>query len=99
MARVVWTKQARSDLRAIRSFIAEDNPRNAKRFAAEIRTAVEALKRFPDLGAIVPEFDNPKIREIIKRVYRVIYRYQGRTIVVATVFHGARRLGELGFPE
>ena len=44
------------------------------------------------MGRVVPEFDDPCIREIIVRSYRVIYRldHGDCRVDVARFWHGAR---------
>jgi plasmid stabilization system protein ParE len=45
--RIRWSPQAQRDLRAIRSFIAADNPAAAERLVGRIRAAKDRLGRFP----------------------------------------------------
>ena len=49
------------------SFISKDSELYAVNFASKIISAVETLKVFPEIGRIVPEYGDPKIREIIYR--------------------------------
>lgn len=65
MAEVRWTLQAADDLDAITNFIAQDSEYYAQFFAIDVLQAVERLVDFPESGRIVPEADNPGIREII----------------------------------
>jgi len=45
------------------------------------------------IGRYVPEFNDKRIREIIKENYRVIYQVRNETsIFILTVFHCARLL-------
>jgi len=92
--RIVWSPQSIRDLRAIRDYIAKDSERYADLTIARIFTAVEQLLQFPQSGRIVPERDDPEIREIIVGPFRVVYRFRGVAIEVATVFRGSRE-----FPE
>lgn len=41
------------------------------------------------------EWDNPSIREIVFKNYRIIYHYDGETVVVLTVVHGSRMIGKV----
>jgi plasmid stabilization system protein ParE len=39
---------------------------------------------------IVPQRHDPKVREVILRPYRVVYRYRGSVVEIVTVFRGTR---------
>ena len=92
MAQVRWTLQAGDDLEAIAGFIAEDSPHYASLFAIDILEAVDRLNNFPELGRVVPEINNPLVREIILGNYRIVYRFNDEIIEILTVYHGARLL-------
>jgi len=47
---------------------------------------------FPEIGRIVPEYADPKMREIIYRNYRIVYRIEERIVEIITVFHGSKLL-------
>jgi len=44
------------------------------------------------MGRIVPELDDPNIRELILRNYRLIYRILGEKVQIVRLFHGSRVL-------
>ncbi|MCE9555071.1 MAG: type II toxin-antitoxin system RelE/ParE family toxin [Planctomycetes bacterium] len=87
---IVWTSQAENDLRAVRAYIAADSPERAVVFVRRLKTAVEPLRKFPELGQVVPELEDPTIREIRVGYYRIIYRVRTSRVDVLTVHHGAR---------
>ena len=95
MKQIVWSPQSLRDLRAIREYIAKDSERYADLTIARIFSAVERLLHFPQSGRIVPERDDPEIREIIVGRFRVVYRFRGSVIEVATIFRGSREFPEL----
>ena len=74
---VLWTHQARSDLAAIRTFIGQDSPHYASIVVAQLIAATDRLVTFPESGRTVPEFDNPLVREVVHRPYRIVYRLVG----------------------
>jgi plasmid stabilization system protein ParE len=39
------------------------------------------------------------MREIVYGAYRIIYFYDGKTVTILTVLHGARDLGACDFDE
>jgi toxin ParE1/3/4 len=45
-----WLSDALSDLRAIKAYIAEENPQAASRFIASIRNETNVLLRQPNIG-------------------------------------------------
>lgn len=53
---------------------------------------VERLAVFPNSGRIVPELNDPGIREILFGNYRIVHRVTGDLVEILTVYHGARLL-------
>ncbi len=92
MAEVRWTPQAADDLEAIADFIAQDSPHYASLFVLDVIQAVERLNEFREMGRIVPETNNPSIREIILGNYRIVYRLKFDTPEILTIYHGSRLL-------
>jgi len=90
MAEVRWTPQAAEDLESIAEFIAEDSPHYARLFVIDILQAISRLIDFPRSGRIVPELNDPVIREIILGNYRIVYRLRDEIVEILTVYHGAR---------
>jgi toxin ParE1/3/4 len=93
--RVVWTQLARSDLGVTADYISMDSPRYAAAFVREVRDAARSLRRFAERGRVVPEFDDPRLRELIVRSYRLIYYVDPKTVHVIAFVHGARDLESL----
>ena len=92
MAEVKWTDQATDDLASIADFIAKDSPRYASLFVIDVLAAVERLATFPSSGRVVPEVNNPAIREIILGNYRIVHRVKPGVVQILSVYHGARLL-------
>lgn len=65
-------------------------PRHARLFVNRIRQAAQSLAAFPNLGRRVPDLDDPALREIIVRSYRIMYRVEDGDVFIAAVVHGAR---------
>jgi plasmid stabilization system protein ParE len=59
------------DLKAINDFISLDSKFYAARFINRLIQRVDQLVLFPDSGRIVPEKNNPEIRELIEGNYRI----------------------------
>jgi toxin ParE1/3/4 len=92
--KIVWTRQAKEDLRAIREYIARDAPATAVAYTRLLRLSVSRLREFPFSGQVVPEIGKQHIREMIHGNYRIIYRVQNSLVEILTVFHGSRMLGD-----
>jgi toxin ParE1/3/4 len=90
--RVIFTPQSQDDLKGIVSFIAKDNPVRARTFGNELIDRALSVSIFPELGRVVPEIDEPSVREIIHGPYRIIYETISNyeTIYVLRFWHGAR---------
>jgi len=95
--RIVWSMQARDDLREIRKFIARDSPITAANFISRLRASVNRLQTFPESGQVVREYANPKVREIVFGQYRIIYECGAKQVEILAVFHAARLLDETEF--
>ena len=92
MAQVRWSTVARRQFQAIVRYVADDSLSAATALAAQFRAASIRVVSFPRLGRMVPEFQQPAIREVIVGQYRLIYRVDGETVVILTVIHGSRDL-------
>lgn len=90
--RVIWSHRAASHLESICEFIAEDSPVYARIFAQKVIALVKSIPPYPQTGRIVPEYNDPNLREKIYGDYRVIYRIVDDRIEIAALCHGARQL-------
>jgi len=90
---VVWSALARSRLREIRAYVAQDKPEAAERLAMRIVAVVEALRNQPYLGRVGAE---PGIRELVigGTPYIVLDCVQGQRVIISTIRHAAQRRGE-----
>ncbi len=88
---------ALADLEDIRAWYAERGASEAgDRVVAEIVERIEALADHPDLGRVVPEFEQPILRELIQSPFRIVYRRDPDLIRIVRVWRGERRLGLSG---
>lgn len=93
MVKINWTPQSQNDLISIAEFIAQDSKKYAKLHIKRIRERVRQLSEFPNSGRILPELDNPRIREIVLGNYRIIYLFvNAERIDILTVHHSAKLL-------
>lgn len=93
MARKVkWTEAAWSDLEEAADYIARDSSHYAAAFVRETQDATRSLAQLAERGRVVPEFDDPSIRELFVRSYRLIYQMTERIVYIIGFVHGARNL-------
>ena len=94
MARVlVWSPEAVEDIDAIAAYIERDSPWYARAVASKIVETAESIPEYPELGRIVPEIDDPAIRERLVHRYRVIYRLDEARVLIVAVIHGRQDFG------
>ena len=93
MVRIKWTDIAIENLADIGDYIGKDSIKYAKITVRALFTSANVLKQHPYIGRVVPEFNNPDIRELIRGNYRVIYRIiDEKNIDIITIHHSARLL-------
>jgi toxin ParE1/3/4 len=90
--KVALSPSARRDLRDIVRYISLDSPDRAVTFGQFLLSSTKHLADFPEMGRVVPEFDDPSIREIVVRSYRVIHRvdHSDCRVDIARFWHAAR---------
>ena len=94
MARVlVWSPEAVEDIDAIAAYIERDSPWYARAVASKIVETAESIPEYPELGRMVPELDDPAIRERLVHRYRVIYRLDEAHVLIVAVIHGRQDFG------
>jgi toxin ParE1/3/4 len=92
--KLIWSEQALLDVEHIRDYIAQDSPAYAQPFIERLLHATRYLPEFPQSGRLMPEANNPNIREVIYQGYRIVYRLRLDTIEIVMVAHGSRNLSD-----
>jgi len=95
---VVWTKTAEADLECIVDFIADGSIDAAYTVFTRIREQGVTLANFPRKGRVVPELHLHGItqyHELVIPPWRIIYRIDGDTVYVTSVFDSRRNLEDL----
>lgn len=95
MAELKWLPQALRDLELIEGYYLEVSPGYASVFVAGVFERVQALGNMSELGRIVPEINDPQIRELLHRGYRIIYFYDAsaESVEILTVTHSSKLFG------
>ena len=87
---VIWSQPARTDLKHIHDFIAEDSKHYAKKVVQEIKHKADTLNEPPDIGKMVSEIGKANMRELSIYSYRIMYEVQASTVYVLAVVHKRR---------
>ena len=84
---IVWSASARSDLKALRRFIARDSVFQADRMIARIIERVEKIALHPGSGHPVHEYPEKELREMHEPPYRIIYECHADTLHIVALVH------------
>jgi plasmid stabilization system protein ParE len=95
LKRVRLRHRAKRELREAIAWYGERSEAVAKRFAAEVRQALEHLEQFPSTGAFVPSLADPDVRRlpIHNFPYHIVFVRLADHISVLAVAHDRRRPG------
>ena len=90
---ILIANSAFHDLESISAYYLEQGvPHIGKKFVASIIDHIQTLADHPDIGRIVPEFDQPSLREMIHPPFRVVYLREIETIKVIRIWRSERLL-------
>jgi plasmid stabilization system protein ParE len=88
-----FAESALRDLEEVLAWYAEQGvPDVGARLVAEVFQRVQALADHPDMGRVVPEFDQPFLRELIHPPFRIVYRHDPQRVRVVRVWRSERLL-------
>lgn len=92
-ATLTFAESALRDLEAIRDWYAgESVPEVGLRLVAEVIARAETLQAHPDMGRVVPEFDQVSVRELIHPPFRIVYKREPRKVRIVRVWRSERLL-------
>ena len=92
-ASIRFAKSAAEDLEAIRSWYEEQDAAHiGARLVTEIFVRVQALSDNPEMGRIVPEFQQRFLRELIYPPFRIVYRRDPGFVRIVRVWRSERLL-------
>ena len=92
MAKIIWTNKSIKDLRLINDYISIDSKLYATRFINRLVNRVDQLIKFSESGRVVPEKEDPTIRELIEGNYRIFYKLQRRNVIILRIHHSAKSI-------
>ncbi len=88
--KIVWTRLAIDDLRAIRTYVEFDAPRAAVKVALRILRAVTRLEKSPSIGRPGRVLSTREL-VLIEVPYIVAYRVTADVVEVLRLLHTSRR--------
>ena len=90
---ILVAESALADLEALRLWYAsQDVPEVGERLVSELVNRIEMLSEHPDMGRVVPEFNQRSLRELIHPPYRIVYRREPDQIRIVRVWRSERVL-------
>ncbi len=86
-------ESALADLDSVRDWYAEQGvPDIGEGFLSEILDRVNSLRDHPEMGRVVPEFDQPTLRELLHPPFRIVYRLEKAKLFIVRVWRSERLL-------
>lgn len=71
--KIVWAPSAEKELNQAYSDLFQRNPDFAIRWIDKLTYKIELLQKFPEMGAMIEEFNISFIREIFNEPYKLAY--------------------------
>lgn len=91
--KIALSESAFADLEEIQKYYENEGvPHVGKQFVSSIIEHVYSLIDNPDIGRVVPEFDEPGIRELIHSPFRVVYLREQDSIYIVRIWRSERLL-------
>ena len=90
---ISFAESALRDLEEMQLWYVEQGvPEVGTRLVAEVFERVATLADHPDIGRVVPEFDQAILRELIYPPFRIVYRRDSKRVRVVRVWRSDRLL-------
>lgn len=90
LRKVNWTATAQRTLDEAVAYIAQDSLPAAKRLLEDALSTAESLSAFGERGRIIPEMQQPNVRELFVGRYRLMYEVFEAKVEILAFIHGAR---------
>ena len=88
-----FAESAVADLEALAAWYAEEGvPDVGDRLVDELLTRIEALSSNPRIGRMIPELERPRLREIVRPPFRIVYRDDPKHVRIARSCRSERLL-------
>lgn len=91
--KIFFSKSAFEDFESIKEYYMEEGvPHIGEKFVSYMVKHTETLVDNPSIGRMVPEFEEPKIRELIHPPFRIVYLREVTSIHVIRIWRSERVL-------
>lgn len=84
--KIIYTKQAQTQLKGIKAFIAKDNASAAEAHLLQIKSKIELLADFPFIGQVNPLLNQQAVRDWVIFGYKVIYKVNEKQVVILAIY-------------
>jgi toxin ParE1/3/4 len=85
--RVIWSQGAHRELEEAVRHIAEEAPKAAGALLERLLTTASSLATLSDRGRAVPERQDPAVRELLVKPYRLVYLVSADRVVILGLIH------------
>lgn len=92
MVKVEWLEFANDDLIQIYDYIYQNSIYYALKTVNSITDLTTHLETLPYMGRKIPEFNEENNRELIYKLYRIMYSIESDKILIRRIWHSARNL-------
>lgn len=92
---VDWALSAQIALDDVISYISQDSPESAVQCLRKALEVGASLATFAERGRVVPESNDPTIREVFVFRYRLMYQVHNDRVLTLAFVHGARDFAAL----
>ena len=92
MVKILFTDQARSELREIKSYISFQSPLQAMRVVEKIIDEIQRIPTNPSIGRSIIITSKFTVRQLLVFKYRIFYREINNQVEILSIFHSARLL-------
>jgi len=97
---VKWTAHAKSQVRHIHDYIAQNSPLYARRVSEKLIKKTIGLDKLPRKGKKVPELNVDAVRELSLYSYRILYEIKSNNLIeVLAVIHKRQHLEAENIPR
>ncbi len=93
MIHILWTPNAIDDFDHIFLNLSQISQIHAEDFSDHVEEIIYSIQIHPRIGRVVPEINNPHIRERIFMKYRLIYFLKKENFIeILTIMHFSQKL-------
>jgi len=86
MNKIIYPREVKEQLLAIKEYISKDSNRNAARYLIKIKQKIELVSKFPFIGKINATMNVDYIRDYIVLGYKVIYKVNKKSITILAIY-------------